>query len=615
MNSTVISKTAVMQLAVVSLLALGMTSAQAAEDEATTLEEVVVTATRNNIALDKLPAAAIVIDRATIERFAGADLSDLLRQHAGLDVARNGGPGATTSLFIRGTESNHVLLLIDGVEMNPGSIGGPALQHIPLENIERIEIIKGPRSSLYGSEAIGGVINIITRRANKDRVNASVTAGSFKTQELNAGYHGVSGDFRYGADIGRQESDGYPPRVGSDIDRGYERDQVNVYAGWRGETAALEIRHWQAEGVSEYLGFSLEPLSQEYRNSTTSIDARLAAGETWSARLRIGNAQDETIQQDANFLGEFDFVKTDRDTLDWQHDLRFGETQLLTAGIYLEDSQVRAQSFGSGYNEETDVTAVYLQDVISLADDNITVSARSTDHDGFDRETTWNAGWNHSFSSSQRVFVSAGTGFRAPDATDRFGFGGNPDLEPETSRNVELGYRVNLDASQSLELTAFRNDIDDLIAFVDPDGFGGPLPGSNINVDEARIEGLELGYQLRGESWHLDADAIVQDPVDVNTDSQLARRARRALTLSYVHEFGDLEIGMDALARSERPDSPFNNTMLPGYGIVSSTINWRFDPAWSLAFRVQNIGDKEYSTAAGFRSEERSYYLTVRYSN
>lgn len=583
--------------------------AAAGEQDAAHLDQVVVTATRSEMPLASLPATAIVIGRDDIERFPGGGIEDLLRLHAGLDIAANGGPGSPVSLFLRGTESNHVLLLIDGIEMNPGSIGGPALQHVPLESIERIEIIKGPRSALYGSDAIGGVINVITRRADETRWSAAATAGSFGTHEVNAAAFGALRGWHWGLDIGRRESDGYPPQTGSDVERGYQRDQVNARLGWRGEHVSAEARHWQSEGVIEYLGFSLEPLSQDFTNAVSSLDLRWSQDD-WAARLLLGNARDELYQREVDAFGGRDFVETDRDTADLKLDAFHFEDHILTGGLYVESTDVMA----AAYAATEDARALYLQDVFTGDRHSWVATLRWNDYENFGSAFTWNLGWNRETGTNGNVFLAAGTAFRAPDATDRFGFGGNAALEPERSESFEAGYRHALGEAHSLSIAVFRNDIEDLIAFIDPDGFEGPLPGANENVERARIEGIELAHAWSSEDWRWRIEAIVQDPVDELTGSQLARRAKRSLTASLVRSLGSFEIGIDGLASGSRLDSPYTGEMLPGYGVLAATLRWFPHADWSLGLRVDNLTDRLYQTAAGYNTAERSYYLTLRYS-
>jgi vitamin B12 transporter len=206
-----------------------------AQDE---LEETIVTATRTPVPLDAVGAPVIVISRNDIERSLASDVSELLQGHAGLEISRNGGPGQTTSLFMRGTDSNHTVVLVDGVRINPGTIGGAALQNIAPESIERIEIVKGPRSSLYGTDAIGGVVQLFTRRAAHDAFSAGATYGSDATQQLFAdGAVNAGEKLHFGFGGSYSESEGMPIFVDSTSDRGYRnvtgRASVEVAASER----------------------------------------------------------------------------------------------------------------------------------------------------------------------------------------------------------------------------------------------------------------------------------------------------------------------------------------------------------------------------------------------
>src|SRR6185295_9976131 len=213
-----------LSLAVACLLCTAAAVADPADDSVDP-DTLIITATRTRVAADEVLVPVIVIDRATIERSGALDLAELLRFQAGIEIARNGGPGTTTSVFTRGTDSNHTLVLVDGVEINPGTIGGAGVQDITPDTIERVEIVKGPRSSLWGSEAIGGVINIITR--SPAGFSAEIGASRYDERELHAaaGFSNERGDLSVIADA--LETDGFPPVVGSDIDRGYDNVNAN----------------------------------------------------------------------------------------------------------------------------------------------------------------------------------------------------------------------------------------------------------------------------------------------------------------------------------------------------------------------------------------------------
>src|SRR4029079_2860008 len=229
------------------------------------------------VPLDAVGAPVIVITRSDIERSLASDVSELLQTHAGLEIARNGGPGQTTSLFNRGTESNHNIVLVDGVRINPGTLGGAALQNIAPESLERIEIVKGPRSSLYGTDAIGGVVQLFTRGTAKDGASAGATFGSNNTEQVFGDAALSAGErFKFGFGGSYAESDGMPTFVDDDTDRGYRNVTGRVFAEFAA-TDALKIRArgWQATGRTEYSGQTFSdpafaPASQDFENSVYS---------------------------------------------------------------------------------------------------------------------------------------------------------------------------------------------------------------------------------------------------------------------------------------------------------------------------------------------------------
>jgi vitamin B12 transporter len=545
-------------------------------------------------------APVIVITREEIERSEAVDVADLLRFHAGLDIGRNGGPGQPASLFLRGTESNHTLVLINGVRMNPGTVGGAAINNLTPELIERIEIVKGPRSTLYGSDAIGGVINIITRRAAAGtQLAASAGGGSFDTRALSGHIAHRDGDLRIGLEVSALDTDGYATQSASPIESAHDNTSINAYAGTRLGAVDAEISRFQAGGTTEYLDFFLTPIDQDFENAVTALNLRAEPVAGWNSHLQLSQAVDEIDQNQSD-----DYAHTDRKTVDWQNDFQLSEAQLLTAGIMLSREDTAALSFGTLFDESTDVDAVYAQDAIESGAHRWLVAARYTDHETFGSNTTWDLEYGYQLSAATRVTAAAGTAFRAPDSTDRFGFGGNPDLDPEESRNLELGLQHRLSEHQTVTLNAFQNDIDDLIEF----DFG---TSQMINVGEARIRGLEAGYTYAGELWNAKVEAIAQDPHSETTDDILPRRARHSLTSSVSRDIGRYQLGADLLLTGERKDSDFSDVTMGGYGLVDLTAAAHITADWTLRARVENLFDKEYEIADGYNTPERSYFLQI----
>ncbi len=605
-SASIVPAVSVPALALVAVAA-AVPGSRAVAQEGVQPATVIVTATRYPETSDDVLAPVIVITREELDRSLANDVGEVLRFHAGVDVVRSGGPGQSTSVFIRGAESNHTLVLVDGVRINPGTIGSAGLQNIAPELIERIEVVKGPRSALYGSDAIGGVINLITRedRAPGGRFSAQAGIGAYSTSQGNAQAGFTSEDSSVGVAVSWLDSDGFPTRVTSDTDRGFDNHSFSAHARTTIGRVDGGVRYWQSQGSSEYSDFFLTPVDQDFRNSVLAVDAGFAPTPRWQTKAVASRIVDNIRQNQSD-----DRLQTERYAIDWQNDFTIGEAHRITAGIMTSQETADAVSFGSGFDVYTDVTNLYLQEHFTSGRHALTVAAGYTDHATFGNHTTWNAEYGIGFGANTRVIAAAGTAFRAPDATDRFGFGGNPDLNPEESQQFELSLQQRLSARQSLRLSAFQNDIDELIEFVvtDLSTFDGELR----NVEEARIRGVELTWELRGTNWRVRAEASHQEPENRATGDLLLRRSQNSLSLGYVQGFGPLELGVDVLGVDERED--FGPVTLDAYALANFTARYAFNPAWSVLARLENAFDEQYELASGYNTPDRGLFVAVRFA-
>jgi vitamin B12 transporter len=561
-------------------------------------ETIIVTATRTEIPLSDAIVPVTVITREDIELSLATDLADILRFQAGIDIGRNGGPGQATSVFMRGTESNHTLVLMDGVRMNPGTLGGAAVQHIAPEIIERIEIVKGARSALFGTDAIGGVINIVTRRADAAFLETAVGAGSFDSQSgfISAGNRGDNGDF--GVTLNWQDTAGFAPRTDSDIERGYDNLSANLYGAHRFGDSEISLRHWQTQGNVEYLDFFLTPADQDFENSTTAVELDTRIGSRGTSKFIASYMQDDIVQNQSD-----DFVKSDRISLDWQYSHAFAR-HTLTGGLYAVAENASTLSFGSGFDEDTEVRAAFIQDQWSHERHKTFVALRLTDHEAFGNQTTWNAEYAYELTDNWTINAGLGHAFRAPDATDRFGFGGNPDLDPELADEAQIGLRYAPGSRHSINIEFYRNDIEDLIEF--------DLQTFELrNIAQAEIRGAQIGYEYRGERFVVHAEVVKQSADDAVTGDRLLRRAEETASLSYTQDIGAHRVGLAFIASGDRED--FGGVKLDGYLLADLTAQFNLGRAWTLHARIENLLDTHYQTADNFRMQERGGFVELKY--
>ena len=582
------------------------------------LDPVVVTAARMPARLSATLAPTIVIDRAQIEQAQAGDVAQLLAEVAGLDVARNGGPGAVTSVFTRGGESNHTLVLIDGVRVNPASAGGAALQNISPDMIERIEIVEGPRSSLYGSDAIAGVINIITKAPQQRQVQASLRGGSYGTVDGSAAYSDRVGRYGLSLETEQQRSDGFPSCAGADQDRGYRNGSFNLRGSADFGTTQLEARAWRTQGSAEYFDscsplYGLHPLSQNFLNEVLALSAATQPASAWRSSFTASRGEDRVRQDQSS-----DYVRTVRPGVDWDNTLALFAGNRLGFGAAYAQDRVDALSYGSTINADREHYRAYLSDRHDLQRHHLLVAVSYAHDTQFGAASTWNAEYGYDLFAATRLIASAGTGYRAPDADDLYGFGGNPDLRPERARNYELGLTQRIGLFQTLDLRAFRNSVSDLILveFSPSNDPSVDFGYQAVNVDRARSEGLQARWRYERADWSARLSGILQNPKDLSDDTQLLRRARRSLSAGLTRRFGRWHADADVLATSRRPDidaasgAPVTDG---GYVLLNLGGGVEFARHWSLGLRVDNVLDRDYQTAAGYRQPGASVYASLRY--
>jgi len=573
------------------------------------MEPVVVTATRTAQIADQAVTPTIVITAEDIKLSQARDVAELLRFHASIELSRYGGPGQATSIFLRGTDSDQVIVMINGVKINADTVAVAAVQNIDPDLIERIEIVKGPRSSLYGSEGIGGVINIITKKNDKpdDIVQASIGAGNENTSQAAFSYHTKIKSVQMGLNAKYFNTDGFPTLTTSTIDRGFNNNSLNAYLDVNAGATDIGLSYWIAQGTTEYMqddfaSNQINPVDQDFKNSVGALSIKTPISTNGTAKLILSQMVDDLTQNQSN-----DQSETVRQALDFQTDFDLNENNLFTAGLYYADEEVNFVSFDAPLPPDADsntVKAVFVQDDFQFSANHVVAALRYTDDGNFGNKTTYNVDYGYAINAKLRLLAGIGTGFRAPTSVDLYGFGGNANLSAETSQNVELGARYKLNDYHSFSFSLYQNDIDNLISW----SFD-----TNMleNIGEARIRGLEFGYQLQLRNWTSRVNVSLLDPVDLSTGSILLRRAKRSLTAAVKYQFNKHTFGADLLATSKRQD--FDATLSP-YAIVNLNYLYQLNQSWQINTHIENLFDKEYQLASGYNAQGFLIMLAIEYN-
>lgn len=606
-------------------IALGLSPALAqAQDNATELDEVIVTGTRMELSLEDGLLPVEVIDRAAIERSQARSLPDLLKGRAGINIGNQGGMGKLTSVFIRGTEADHVLVLVDGVRIGSATAGLAMFQDIPVDQIERIEIVRGPRSSLYGSEAIGGVIQIFTRTGGEGfQRNLRLGGGSNNLREASAGFSNRGERGWIGAEAAYQQTDGINACNGSatlfqgcfvdepDLD-GYRNVSVSLRGGFHlSDSLTVQGQFLNADARNEFDGSIWS--GNEAENTQRVFASRLdwKASERLSITAQAGRAHDKSDNYFADestgtrsFVSTFD---TRRDTASAQADFTVAEGQrVAVGGDWQRDVVESTTAFDVS---DRDNSAGFVEYLGSFGAHNVQASLRYDDNEQFGGHTTGGLGWGMRLGNDFNINASYATGFRAPSFNDLyFPYSGNPNLLPEASESLNLGVS-QARGRWHWSLNAYETRIDDLIAL---DSVW--MPG---NIEEARIRGAEATFGTEIAGWELSTQLSHTDPrnrsAGPNHGNLLPRRARNTGRIDVDRAFGAFRFGTTVNGASHRFDNAANTLRLSGYGTVDLRLEYALHRDWTLQARATNVFDRDYETVAWYNQPGREYGVSLRY--
>ena len=581
---------------------------------------IVITGSRTAQTVDEALAPVTIIDRKQIEERPNASVTDLLRLTPGLTVVSNGGRGAQTSIFMRGTESDHTLILIDGVRVGSATAGTTALQDIPTDQIERIEIVRGPRSSLYGSEAIGGVIQLFTRRpdGDKTRANFSVSGGSHSSAGITAGLSGRKDSAWYNANVSSFKTDGFNACNGKPFpdgggcftdepdDDGYKNDSITLAGGVQMGSrvnASFNALHIDSE-VEFDSSFENE---RESINQVLGAKLEIAASDVWSMDLLAAKTKDYSDNfLDGTYSSSFN---TDRNQFTFQNDILTGQNGVTSLGLdYYDDEVSGTTDYAVDSRDNVGLFGQYLGNVGTT---DVQLSLRGDDNEQFGSQTTGGVSVGREFSGNMRWTASYGSAFKAPTFNELYfpGFG-NPNLSAETSDSVDLGLsgrgrNVNYSAN------IFVTNIDDLIAF-------DALANRPVNIGEAQITGLELVVGTLVAGWNINAAytglSTENNSGGFNDGNNLARRPENSFDMNFGRDFGKFSTLFDVHAQGHSYDDLANTVRLAGFTTFDLNLGYAVTQSWRLNLALNNILDKEYETARYFNQDGFNTLLTLRYT-
>ena len=595
------------------------------------IAEVVVTATRTPQTINQVLASTTVISTEDIERYQPTDLLDLFQHIPGVDIARDGGIGSTPGVFIRGSNSGHALFLVDGQRINSASLGITSYQFIDPSQIERIEIVRGAKSSIYGSDAVGGVIQIFTKKGDfKPSTIVSTEVGSNVLKRTAVATRGAYNQLRYSIDLSYLETDGIDvlkddSQQNRDTD-GYKNFSINTnfeYTFDNGVDVGLSF----LEAHSRiYLDGASYPDRDSFSDSIIqnigfSISAPLR--DWWLSKISMGRSMDDiddTNGIDGSHISDF---RTTKDQYSWQNDIEIFNEQIITFGVDLYDDELVAST------DYTDTQGVPVRDRMNRAyfiqyQGNFSIfdyvlGYREDDNEENGKQNTSNISLGAQLGKSHRVIFSWGEAFKAPTYNDLYWpigeYGaGNPDLLPEDSENFELGFRGDYTVWK-WEASIYQNRIDNLIEWALAGLEAYPYRWVPSNVASAKIKGGEFRADTSLAGWDITTSVSYTDPRNQTTDKLLQKRAQKKFTFDIDRSFSRWDAGASFNATSKRYTDTTNTGSLGGYGLLDFRFSYQLAEKVKMQLKANNVFDKHYRTSSkDYHMDGSNWALKLTYA-
>ena len=601
------------------LTSLALLTWAACAHAADTIAPVVVTATRIASPADSLSSDTTVITAAQLANGNAQTLGEALQHVPGVQFSRAGGFGQTASLYLRGANANQTLVLIDGQRAGSLSQGGTSFDLIPLSMIDHIEILRGPASGLYGSDAVGGVVQIFTKRgSNTPHAYGSASYGSDHTNTLAAGLSGQAGDTRFSADFSHKASQGFnQTRPSSPFYYEPDRD------GYQQKSASFDLSHYinqnnelgarvyyiQSDAAFDSGGAPANPWLRETQ-SNAQLYSRNQISTDWLSVLTVGQSADQSHSdaQDfntlANYTARFD---TRQKQANWSNTLTSSSGKWLLALDYLDETLSSTNAYAiSSRNNKAGVVG-WQND---YGQHHFQANARLEDNSQFGHQTTGSVGYALHFVPQWQFTANAGTSFHAPTFNDLYFDCGyvcaNPNLQAETGRAFDLGLRWQA-GSFNTSLVVFENRIHNLIVL---DANNNYIPQ---NLSDARIVGATLATQGHWAGLDLGGSLTRQNPEDQNSGNLLPRRARWLADATLAQDLGQWRwnVGMNAAGR--RYDDAANQHAMGGYAAFDLGLNYRLSKTWQAGLRVNNVFDRDYELVRDYNIQGRAWFVTLSY--